>query len=204
MHEVSLADWYNPFSFVVHKIVFRFVSASLTEASGSKINLRSELYTAFFHILLTCRLYWLVSQLTRGNILSHCFYLLSTALCHLACYVPSTCACKLRDVSFQPLFCSFFWNCELKGEKAWADLKGSRSDCGHSWTFLLRCPFGNDWCRICMCICDDGFVCLFFFFSQYLSKLAKEGVLECEVAPHASDTCPADQMEILYFSPQGN
>lgn len=42
MHEVSLADWYNPFCFVVHKIVFKFVSVSLTEASGSKINLKQN------------------------------------------------------------------------------------------------------------------------------------------------------------------
>lgn len=154
MHEVRLADWYNPFSFIVHKIFFiRLVSVSLTEARGSQINLRPGFYTVAFHILHASSLCSLVAQLTYRNIHLCCFYLLSAAWLSLS-FLPF---CNTFHAHLKVVGCFFFvlfvllkW--DLKRDKVWAGLKSSISGCGHNWTFLLCHPFGNHWYRAFICV----------------------------------------------------
>lgn len=86
------------------RLSIRFGSVSLTGASGSQINLRPEFYIAFFHILHASNLYSLVAQLTCGNILLCCFYLI-TARCCLACCVP---ICSTFHTCFKTVGCFLF------------------------------------------------------------------------------------------------
>lgn len=200
MHEVRVADWYNLFSFVVRKTGYQ-ISECKSHWGQKKPNkpkarvlLCHLLYPSYFQPVFT---FCPAKVTTQGNILLNCFYLLIAAWCHLACYVPifSTFHMCLKIMGcFLFVLLSFF---EMRIEQ-WEGLSRSKRlpGCGHSWTVLFHCLFGNDWYRTFRCIRIYDF---FFFFPKHgiiQNSSAQDEILHCWVTILSSRTCPASQMEI--------
>lgn len=190
MHEVRLADWYDPFSFIVHKIFFiRLVSVSLTEARGSQINLRPGFYAVAFHILHASSLCSLVAQLTYRHIHLCCFYLLSAAWLSLS-FLPfcNTFHAHLKVVGcfFFFLFCLFSWNGIWKGIKSKQVLKAAYQavgTTGHSCSAIPLAIIDIEHSFVfCICI----YIVLFFLpkHCSIQNCSVKERILGYWVAPH--------------------